>query len=284
LNPRTRHEYEPHVRKFIKTLNGKALSKIMAEDIERYVLELPTYHCRSLGLAAVKHYLGHACVRLPARRIDIGRKPAPPPIQELTPDEWHRLRQVVSEADLEAQVAFGLLEETGHRRRAIVTLPRSAVKSTGSGLVVEFPPDGEKRAAVSVSPISERLYHKCMELAETHGGKYVLPIEGHEVRERWLNSLIKRLAKAAEVTTPLHPHSFRHFLALKARRAGKEPDAVINAMGWTDSQQYNNRYGRRGAYETANEFRDLVDPEGAKNPQPAPGPAQVLDLRRILRK
>jgi len=95
-----------------------------------------------------------------------------------------------------------------------------------------------------------------------------------------------RLERAAELETHIHPHSFRHYLALAARRAGKEADAVCNSMGWADAQQYNSRYGKRTAFETLGEMRDLVEkrpPAQKAQPEARQGPQDIIDLRPITR-
>jgi hypothetical protein len=47
--------------------------------------------------------------------------------------------------------------------------------------------------------------------------------------------------------------------ALAYRRANTEPDVVVNAMGWTDTSQYNKRYGRRTAIETLEEAKKALN-------------------------
>jgi integrase len=152
------------------------------------------------------------------------------------------------------------------------------LREDGEVPIIEWPPEGEKRRAASASPISLELYQKSQQLANTHPSPLLIPLAGIVGRGMQITRIIEGLRHRAEISKRLSPHSFRHFLALTLRRKGVKTDTAINALGWKNGRMWDDRYGKRGAFETLDEVREALGMKAAENP------ANTVDLRQYLRK
>jgi len=265
------------VRHFLHGLKGKPLNRITREDIEQFIHTPPTYNARHSRKCAVKSFLEHAVRKIPTFNGKIGEKPDPPPIVEYSSDEMERFHRSKENEPIKERLATDIMIESGHRERAIMTLPRTAVRTTPDGPVIEFPPKTQKNAVYAVVPISDSTYNLIQEFLKTHTDEKLIPCDWKRPG-KWLYFLVKRIARNAKISTRTYPHLFRHMKALQMRREKIETDGVLNQMGWRTSKQYDTRYGRRQAYETVESVRKLVQPMAPKKPQPPqpPQPTQPI--------
>ena len=271
-NPVTQYTYARFVQLFLKSVR-KPLAQISEDDVVQFVNKESSWHNRHMALVSIKSFLEYTLKRPPnLTRIDIGQKPEPQPIAEPSAEEMVRLAETIDALPLVENVAMLLLRETGHRRNAILNLPRTSVQLKPTGPVIVFPAQFQKRGASPVCPISQGTYDRIQELLKTHNHQLVLaPHLIWKQRPKWIYALVLRVAKQAGVSVRMYPHLFRHMKALQLRRMGAKDDTVLNTLGWRDTTMYNTRYGRRQAYETAEEARQfLAETESPPGPMPEP--------------
>jgi integrase len=295
VNAYTRDSYTRKIKLFLVQVN-KPLNQITRNDVVRFVNSYATWNNRHMALAAVKSFLSFALKRPPnLTGINIGEKPDPTPIAEPTAEELARFQEVVDNYPLGERTAIKLLFETGHRRRAILDLPREAVQMRPGGPVVAFPPRTQKKGTSPVAPISKTTYDLLMQLLASHKDPLVFKPVAWKQSGKWLYTLVKRAAREAGITVRTYPHLFRHLKALEFRRKGVKEDTVINTLGWRDATVFNSRYGRRQAFETAEEARSYLPevPKGPPEPQPTtkdstghiPAVAEVIrELAQLLKE
>jgi hypothetical protein len=269
-NDYTRDTYTRVIRVFRERFN-KPLNQLTLNDAIGFIMLYPTYANRKRAKAALTSFLKFVLKRPPnLEDVNIGERPEPPPIAEPSGEEWRRFWEIAECEPLPKLTALHLLDETGHRRRAIVDLPRDAVQMRPGGPVVVFPPRTQKRGTASVAPITYETYDLVERLRSTHNDPLLFGPIWHK-RGKWLYLCVRNVAKRAGFSVRAYPHLFRHKKALDFRRKGVKEDTVINTLGWRDAAIYNSRYGRRQAYETAEEAREyLKNPERPIPERPEP--------------
>jgi integrase len=281
-NEVTRFQYCKYLDKFLLSIKGKRLDSVTGDDVTAFVLSHPTWHTRQAAVQAVRNFLNHALKRPPRTKINLGLRPQPRPIQELSPAERDRLIFVIDCQDIYKRAALRILLETGHRRLSVERLTRDAIQLRPEGPYIIFGADNTKKHTVSVVPITEETYKAIQECLQNHKDNRIFPLDVvYDDPGRWLYLAVKKVAKEARISFSVYTHLFRHWKALQYRRADSKTDTILNNMGWRDAAVFNNRYGRRGQYETGQEARELLtrtapqqQPQQPEKPQPViPQPA-----------
>jgi integrase len=232
----------------------------------------------------MRSFLGYVLKRPPnTKRIKIGQRPEPKAIIEPSKDEIIKLMAEIDKQPLTAKAALHVLIETGHRRNAIMRLPRNAVQMRETGPIIEYPPSIEKKKTSSVCPITRATYGLLVQLLATHKDPYLFPCSAGvwDSRGHWLYRTLRQVVRETGIITRIYPHLFRHIKALELRRSNAETDTVCNLLGWRDPTVYNVRYGRIPAYETCEEARGLLK-ESDQIPQKQPqGPQRKTSVELI---
>ncbi|MGQ9582938.1 MAG: tyrosine-type recombinase/integrase [Thermoplasmatota archaeon] len=248
----TQTAYRRHVRKLLELTGKRCPGGIKDEDVMAYLNTLGARSTQEQALAAIKAFM-----RMAGRtvtEVNLKRRQPPKPITELTEEELDAI--VTAGKGLEEKAFLGVMKDTGARINAVCHLRTEDVKLDHVVLKAEW----SKARIETLAPITDETSRMLKE--------YIL----HEYPKGWLFGdgagkpwsrqkayrVIQKAAKRAGIRKHIYPHLFRHLRALAYRRAGTEPDVVVNAMGWTDTTQYNKRYGKRTAHETLREARRAI--------------------------
>jgi integrase len=248
----TQIAYRRHIRKLLEMTGKRCPGTIKDENVMAYLNTLGMRSTQEQALAAIKAFM-----RMAGRtvtEVNLKRRQPPKPITELTDKETSTL---VASGDGLQEIAFlCTIKDTGARVDAVCHLRVEDVKPDHLILKAEW----SKARIETLGPISEETSKALKEyILQERPREWLF---GDEAGKPWSRQkayrVIQRATKRAGITKHVHPHLFRHLRALAYRRAGTEPDVVVNAMGWTDTTQYNKRYGKRTAQETLKEARKAL--------------------------
>jgi len=251
----TRKDYEPYVRKAITAL-GQAPSKWTDIALTNHVMAYPTYARRRQAKFAILSFLKFSCGKIPVIRASIGTKPERKPIRPPTDGEMASLMNAIEGLDLGEQAVLQALIKSGHRARAIMSIPRDGLQKGLRGPILAFPPSTQKCQVWAYVPIDEPLYQLLTDYLGKH--KHPLMFEGKSTK--WLYLLVRKTAKAAGWETRAFCHLFRHLKAREMLRQGIKKEAIVSTMGWKDSQMLDTIYARIDPYDAAEEVRQKTKP------------------------
>ena len=251
-SPETRNCYRRHIRRLLASCGKRSPNTLTDEDIARYLNRLKSRSGQDQAMAAIKSFM-----KVCGRTIgDISRIPTIPsrPIQEINDEQFRKILEATQ--DMRERVLMMVLWDTGGRISAICNIEVDDFRGDHIILRSEL----AKNKVESLAPISEETSKAIKEyIIKNRPCRYVFETStGRPLNRRKAYGVIKRAAKKAGISTRVYPHLFRHMRALAYRRANTEPDVVVNAMGWTDTSQYNKRYGRRTAVETLEEAKKAL--------------------------
>jgi len=249
--PSTKTKYLKVINGLLKFCGHRSATRVTDTDIQRYLNTLPGRPSREAALAAIKGFL--KVVGRTVGDVDLGPKHEARQIEPIPNEDLEKM--IATARTLRDRVLIMLLKDTGGRNSAICDLRVEDFK--GSYIILAG--DRAKNHITSLAPLSKRTQEATIEYLKTIEGPKLF-----DLTRSGLWQMVSGLGKKAGVK--VYPHLFRHMRALEFRREKAQEDAVLNAMGWTDSTQYNRRYGRRPALETLKDARpkDPVEETPAK--------------------
>jgi integrase/recombinase XerD len=248
----TQIAYRRHVRRLLELTGKHCPGTIKDEDVMRYLNTLNERSTQEQALAAIKGFMRMAGKTVV--EVNLKRRQQPKPITELSKEEVEKL--ITSSNDLGEKAFLNFLRDTGARVNAVCHLRVEDIKADHVVLKAEF----SKARLETLAPISEDTSKAFKEyiLQERPADWLFIGETGQPWSRQKAYRVVERAAKRAGITKHVHPHLFRHMRALAYRRQGIEADVVVNAMGWTDTTQYNKRYGKRTGQETLLEARKAL--------------------------
>jgi len=193
--------------------------------------------------------------------MELGRPFEPRAIVPLTEDEYKRMTEAAM--TLQQRVLLALLRDTGGRASAICSL---RVEDVGPDYII-LQDDTAKNKVTSTAPIRPETADLLRRGITVSNGRIF------RANRRTLWTMVQKVARRAGIAEKVYPHLFRHMKALDFRRSKAQPDTVRNTLGWKDTSQYDNRYGKRVATETMNVARALLD----KTPQEVRDPTKAIE-------
>ena len=255
MAPATQIKYLYFLRNLLESCGHKPANRISRSDVQRYMNTLPGRSSQEIAFVAIKSFLEEAGRAISKKKIRFKSKKERRQIEQITPETFEQLLN--GTRNLRDRVYLLILKDTGGRCSAVCNAKVEDFK--GNHIILQG--DVSKNGITSVAPLSLRTINALKQyLDEKKPKKYIFEKKSGEPLNRtraW--EIIKRARIRAGISQKIYPHLFRHQKALECRKAGLQSDVVMNLMGWSDTSQYDKRYGKRTATETLEDARKILD-------------------------
>jgi integrase/recombinase XerD len=255
MAPATQMKYLYFIKRFLESCGHKPANRISRSDVQCYMNTLLGRSSQEIAFVAIKSFLEEAGRAISKKKIRFKSKKERRPIEQITPETFEQLLN--GTRNQRDRVFLLILKDTGGRCSAICNAKIEDFKD--NHIILQG--DVSKNGITSVAPLSLRTINALKQYLDERKPKiYIFEKKSGEPLNRtraW--EIVKRARIRAGISQKIYPHLFRHQKALECRKAGLQPDVVMNLMGWSDTSQYDKRYGKRTATETLEDARKILD-------------------------